>query len=266
MAYIKKIVEAGKDLEISKYYSARYGRKGAPRRPNEEKTDLPQWRVNEKNAENRLRLLILCNFREEDWRLNLTYADNPPDGEQAYKDLTNFIRRLKRLYKKHGHELKWVGTTELRGHRVHHHLLINNIKIDRKEIAALWPHAKLNYRSMHFYDGQVDDAARVAKYFIKETRETFYLATSKQKQRWRASRNLVQPKITREVIHSKSWREKPKAIKGYYVADVVNSWTRDGYPFQFYRLVREEDDYEKISSRKRKQKRSVHHPQQKRKV
>lgn len=242
MAYLKREVEAGDTIEVTKYHSARYPGKNIPRRKKTEKTKLPQWKVNERNSERRLRWLILCNFKEDDIRMDLTYGDEVPNVIQAYTDLTNFFRRLKRLYRRHGHELKWIGTTEWKGHRPHHHVLINNVGLTRKEIAKVWPHAKLNYKSFRLYDGGVEDAARVAKYFIKETRETYCMANVKQKQRWRASRNLIQPKITRTVIHSKSWRETPKPIKGYYIADVENGWTRDGYPFQFYRMIREEDD------------------------
>lgn len=245
MPYCKKTVYIkGMKLEF-KYHTARYPGKFLPRKQNQKRTSLPQWKVNEKNAIQRLTWLIANNFDRDDIRVDLTYAGDAPDAKRAYKDLTNFIAKLKRRYAKLGKELKWVATTEMDGHRIHHHVLINNVGLGRKELDEIWPFATLTYRSFRYYDGAYDDAARVANYFVKETRETYCRADAVQKQRYRASRNLVPPKIKVEVIQSKHWREMPKAPKGYYVVDVVNSHTDDGYLLQSYKLIpTEEDDNE----------------------
>ncbi len=261
MAYAEKTVIAGDVIEKYKYHCSRYPGQKLPRRQNREKTQLPQWKVNERNAIRKLYWLILNNFKEEDIRMDLTYAGDEPDEKRAYKDLTNYIARLKRLYRKHGQELKWIAVTECRGHRVHHHVLINNIGLTRKDLAPVWPFANISYKAFRYYDGGYEDAKRVAAYFVKETRETYCLADAAQKQRWRASRNLKPPTIITKVMQSKSWREKPRPVKGYYVADVTNGWRDDGYPFQSYRLIREEAD-ERTLRQKEKQ-RNVHHQERK---
>ena len=65
MPYIMRTVKAGNTKEITKYYSARYGRK---HRKSERKaeTEDKQKRVNENNAEDKLRWLINSNFQKGD--------------------------------------------------------------------------------------------------------------------------------------------------------------------------------------------------------
>lgn len=260
MPYHEKTVIAGKVIEKYKYHSSRCPGQRIARGQNREKTAMPQWKVNEKNAYRRLYRLILTNFKEEDIRIDLTYAGDVPDEKRAYKDLTNYIARLKRLYRKNGHELKWIAVTEYKGHRIHHHVLINAIGLGRKELASVWPFAKVSYKAFRYYDGGYEDAQRVAAYFIKETRETYCQKDSVQKQRWRASRNLKQPKIITKVIQSKTWRETPRPIKGYYVQGLQNGWSADGYPIQSYRLIREDSDDGDIYHQKAR-KRNVYHTQ-----
>lgn len=257
MPYNEKTIIAGPIIEKYKYHSSRFPGQRLQKGKNKDKTKLPQWKVNERNAIKWLYYLILNNFKEEDIRMDLTYAGEEPDEKRAYKDLTNFIARLKRLYKKHGQELKWIATTECKGHRTHHHILINNIGLGRRDLAPVWPFAKVSYKAFRFYDGGYEDAQRVAAYFVKETKETYCQADAVQRQRWRASRNLEPPVIITKVIQSKTWRETPRPVQGYYLKDLENGWRDDGYPYQSYRLVREDGDGNIYYPKKRK--RNVHH-------
>lgn len=242
MPYIMREVRAGDVMEKKKYHSARYGGK-SKRMKNWRETPEKMKRINRKRAQEHLRWLILANFHKDDWRLDLTYANPEPPTEEAIKRLRAFIRALRRVYRNHGEELKYIYTTERKGHRIHHHLLINNVAgISREEIAQCWPWAKLNYQSMHFYDGGIDDAGRIATYFIKETDETIRDEDSPQKWRCVPSRNLEKPKITREVIHARTWRENPKPPKGYELESVWNGYTDDGYPCQTVRYRKIPDD------------------------
>lgn len=242
MPYCQKTVIAGEVKFKYKYFTPRYPGKHLPRNCNTNHTNAAQWKINEKNSILKLTWLILNNFKRNDLRFELTYAKHPPSPKQAYRDLTNFIARLKRRYAKVGAPLKWVATTEYDGHRIHHHLLVNNVGLGRDVLDEIWPFGKMMYRSFRFYDGAPDDAARVANYFVKETRDTYCRADAVQKQRYRASRNLVPPKIKVEVIQSRHWRDVPKAPKGYYVADLRNGYTDNGYLAQSYKLIPDEEE------------------------
>nr|DAE69766.1 MAG TPA: protein of unknown function DUF1424 [Caudoviricetes sp.] len=239
--YVMETVTAGPVIEVRKYHTARYHHPSMPRSRNCNKTGADQWKVNERNSIRNLRLLILENFQEDDIRLDLTYAGEAPSEAEAKKRLDNFILCLRRHYRAAGHELKWIGTSEGKDHRPHHHLLINNIGWGRREYQALWKWGKIPYNAFRFYDGQPADAERVAKYLVKETRETYCQKERCQRSRYRCSRNLRKPKVEKEIIQSKTWRD-PKPKKGYYIEKPVQyGYTAYGFPYMFYRMIREEE-------------------------
>lgn len=106
-------------------------------------------RQNEKNRERYLRQLLNTNFVDGDLRVDLTYDDKslPDSRKQAKKDLSNYLDRLRRLFKKRGAELKYIkvtggGREYERGKeltRLHHHIIIGaDPKITREEIEDLW--------------------------------------------------------------------------------------------------------------------------------
>lgn len=250
-SYISKTIIAGNVIEKYKYFAPRCPGIKLARGKNINTTSEEQWVVNEKRSIQNLYYLILVNFKKEDIRLDLTYRNLPSTPKQAKIFFDKFIRRVRDLYKKLGHVLKWIATTEYDGHRIHHHVLLNNIGLTRKEYNQLWDHAELSYKAFRYYDGGVEDAQRLSKYLVKETRETFCKADAIQKRRWRSSRNLKKPIIKKEVIHCKSWTDKPKSKKGYYVQMVQSGYTAFGYPFQWYRMIREDEEDEPNQKKRR---------------
>ncbi|ALG42652.1 hypothetical protein AZ49_08850 [Megasphaera elsdenii 14-14] len=241
--YVMETVTAGPVIEVRKYHTSRYRTPSMPRAKKEKKTCAEQWKVNEKNSVRNLRLLILENFGEEDIRLDLTYEGEEPTEEEAKRRFDNFLLTLRRHYRAAGHELKWIGTSEGQGHRPHHHLLVNNIGWGRREYQALWKWGRIPYKAFRFYDGAPEDAERVAKYLVKETRETYCQKERCQRSRYRCSRNLRKPKVEKQVIQSKTWRD-PKPKKGYYIEKPVQyGYTAYGFPYMFYRMIREEDSH-----------------------
>ena len=249
--YVQKTVKAGPVIEITKYHTSRYKTPTMPRSPNSKNTSAEQWKVNEKNSIQNLYYIILENFKEEDIRIDLTYKEPEPEKKEAKNRLDNFLRKLRRLYHKLGEQLKWIATTECKGHRIHHHLLVNNIGLSRSDYKKLWPYGEIPYKAFRFYDGKPDDARRVAEYFVKETRETFCEEDSIQKSRYRASRNLKKPEVKKEIIKSKTWKE-PKAPKGYYIQKPVQyGYTAFGFPYMFYRMIRTGVDDDQISNKKK---------------
>lgn len=249
--YLKREVTAGPVIEVMKYHSSRYKNPCAGKIPNNRKTSKEQMRINEKNSIDGLRLRILANFKTEDIRLDLTYAGDEPDEKEATRRVNNFLTMLRRKYKKAGQELKWILTTELKGHRIHHHLLVNNIGWTRADYAACWPWAPLTYKAFRYYDGAPADAERVARYFVKETKTTYCQADRCQRARYRCSRNLKKPQIKKEIIHSKTWKE-PKARKGYYIEKPIQyGYTAFGYPYMFYRMIKEGGNDGEVSHTKK---------------
>lgn len=148
-------------------------------------TSETQKKLNEKNAQKRLERLLHTNFTEEDYALHLTYEDcNLPSTEdEAKKDIQNYLRRLKREYKKQGAGLKYISVTEKgkKTKRLHHHLVISG-GIDRSKIEKMWKKGYANSRGLRFTK---DGLAGLAFYI---TKQPLYF------KRWSCSRNLKQPK------------------------------------------------------------------------
>lgn len=251
--YICETVIAGDVIEKKKYFAPRCPGMKLQRRKNEKKTSDEQWVINERRSIKNLYYLILTNFKREDIRLDLTYREPEPTPEEAKEHFNKFIRKVREIYKKLGHALKWIATTEHDGHRIHHHILLNNVGLTRADYDKLWPHSKLSYKSFRYYDGEAEDADRVSKYLVKETRETFCKADAIQKRRWTSSRNLQKPIIKKEIIQSKKWTDRPKAVKGYYVQQPIKSgYTPYGYPYQWYRMIRIREGEESETHKKKR--------------
>ena len=238
--------EKGKKIYIekNKYYSLRLGGKKT-RAKNFKKT--PQWmnEVNQRRKERKLFRTILTNFKRDDIYLTLTYEEEIAP-EKAKVELSKFIRKLRNYYKKNGWELKFIYRTEYRGHRPHHHLIINDPTggaLKRGEIQKLWKWGMVTHYSFQRYDGKSEDAKRLAAYFCKESKKE--IQKQIEKQAWHPSRNLKKPEIHVKTIQSKKWREKPKPPEGMELVEVVNTFTSFGYPMQialFRKRGRQKDD------------------------
>ena len=146
-------------------------------------TSSIQAKLNQRNAEKKITRLIHNNFTENDIAVHLTYEDEPESIEQAKRDLTNYLRRVKRMRNKLGlSELKYISTTEYgaRSGRIHHHVIMSG-GMDRDTVEVLWGKGYANTKRLQFKE---DGVTGLAHYIVKD--RNFY-------KRWNASRNLVQP-------------------------------------------------------------------------
>lgn len=234
MPYVKETFSAPGVREVKRYHSYRWGGKKT-RAANREKTEEAVARGNQRRAKEKLYRLLVTNFKRDDIRIDLTYRDPPPTPEEAVKRVGKFLKDLRKLYRKRGAELRYIYVTEYRGHRVHHHLIVNAAGVSRSDMNKIWPYADFNYRSFRLYDGRPEDAEALATYLIKET--SVNVRDGIQKVRWVASKNLKKPDVKKVIIHSRHWREKPTPPKNFFIQDLVNEYTDEGYPYQWYRAV-----------------------------
>lgn len=235
MSYIEKRVTAGRVKEGMKYHTVRHNSPKRPRAKNTNKTTARQAKINEDHSREKLYLLICANFKANDYYITLTHGNKKPEPEEAKKSLKKFIYKLRKLYKKAGEILKYIAVTEHKKCRVHHHLLINQIGIGINHIKKFWEHG---FPKIQVYVGEPEDAERVANYLIKESNNTFNTPDKIHGLRWTSSKNLIQPKEEKKVVHASSWREDPKPPKGYYVVFVRRGFTEAGYPYQHYRMIK----------------------------
>ena len=236
MAYIKNtFIYPDGTLEIEKVYSSRYGRhiRNGPR---EKPTIEEVEKINIRNRVKKLRRLLRANFYEDDYHITLTYPkDNRPTPDIAKKILKRYVAKLRKEYKKRGHALKYIIVTEYHNKAIHHHMVINNPENMEKVIKACWEYGHVNFSPL-YADGDYEE---LAEYFLKETRKT--RAENKNKACYMRSRNLVEPVKKTEVVKASSWREIPKAPKGYYLdKKTLSAGISDltGRPYQYYTLVK----------------------------
>ena len=162
--------------------------------------------VNERNARKRLDRLINTNFGPEDLHVTLTYKGDPPDQEQAAKDIRNYLRRVRYWRRKQGlPEMKYIYVMEwedpedpqpvqmvfegmeqdpepVKAKRIHHHVIMSGM--DRDAAESLWRKGRVNARKLQPDEFGLRDLAG------------YVLKAPKTKKRWYGSRNLKEPRIT----------------------------------------------------------------------
>lgn len=237
MPYLKKMYFFKDSIEVEKVFSGRYG-KHTLHREKRKPTPAEMEEVNRKKAVKKLRRKIKANFEQtKDFHMVLTYRKtNRPDPEQAKKNLNNFIQNMRRAYRKSGTELKYIIVTEYENKAIHHHLIINGIPDTIKLVSKYWPYGHPNFTPLW----EEESMGELADYLIKETDKTFRSGRY-QKQRYRCSRNLVDPVCRTEVVMAHTFRKDPKPIKGYYIDknSIVTGVTEEfGYPYQYYTMVK----------------------------
>ncbi len=148
-------------------------------------TPEKQARLNRERSIRHLVQLADANFTEQDIHLTLTYG-NAPDYERAQKDMRNFTLRIKRLREKRGlPALKYIYTIEgdqdVNRERIHVHMLMNG-DMDREELEKIWQKGYANADRLRPDENGLE---AIARYIVKQ---------QKNRRKWCASRNLVQPK------------------------------------------------------------------------
>ena len=235
MPYVKRTVRAGDTIEVKKYFTSRFGKKDKDKRNAKVNVSSEKMQeINEKNAIEKLTWLLNANFKAGDIHMVLTYnKELLPDEETAKDNLRKFMRNLRKAYKIEGSELKYIDTTEYEHTRIHHHLVIN--KFDTQKIQELWQYGRIHFS---IFDNS-GDYSKLAAYLVKETSETFRSGKISGK-RWNASKNLVKPKIEKEIVSADSWTKSPKAMKGYFIPKTSIEMDVDafGYPYQKYTMIK----------------------------
>ena len=232
------------EVDIYPYYTdiEKKGRRSKKKKESEPK----QKNLNDKNAKRFLIQKIHTNFKENDLYITLTYTNIslPKTIQEAEKNISNYIRRLKRARKKQNlEELKYIAVTEHNEDknsgklkRIHHHLIING-GLSRDEVEELWRQKKKKGEKQGKKIGYVNanriqedentGLTALAKYLIKDP---------KGKKRWTCSKNLINPtsrtndyKYTRKKIISLAtnhfdityWEKK---YQGWTIKDKIGGY------------------------------------------
>lgn len=239
-------------------------------------TSEGQAKLNYINSQKELVRLLNANFTENDIEVHLTYRDEflPTTREEADRLLRNYLRRLKRRYKKLGIELKYVYVTEGTGFpetnavsfggskggdgkRFHHHVTLSG-GLSRDELEALWGFGYANSRRLTFNENGVEG---LAKYVTKQMKEEI----EKGKRAFSCSKNLYHPEpIDRDGRFShktmKAMCERPcdgaevleAVFDGYETAEVKSFYNDcNGGVYLYARLYRRDAGFlKKFKKRK----------------
>lgn len=205
MPYREKKIYSGKMLEVE-IYPISQRQKKQPRSKKIKETLPKQKKLNDKNAKKHLIRLLNTNFTDKDLAVHLTYTEDklPVDEEEARRDVTNYLRRIKHYRKKNNLEpLKYIAVIEHKEKeegktvRLHHHIVMSG-GMDRDKVEELWGKGRANadrLKADEFgYEG-------LARYISKDPRGS---------KRWTQSKNLKQPTV--RVSDSRFSRRKIEKV------------------------------------------------------
>ena len=264
--YQQKTWKMPKSIEVEKTYSCDYGAAGQKRNKKRKRTPEDIERQNEWLAEKKLRRTINLNFKEDDWHLVLTYDKDkrPKSGTEARKHIDDFIKAVRKEYKKAGQPFKYVGAFGI-GERgaPHFHMVVNNwVASDitaSKVLRKAWKWGRIKLMCMDD-TGEYKD---LANYIIKQSKDTFREDDAVFKARYTCSKNLqkIEPEVEELGKYwSKNTRkiEVPEELKeqGWYldktsIVEGKNPVT--GRCYQYYTLRLDESVYKMWKKQKKRQ-------------
>lgn len=206
-----------------------------------------QEKLNQRHAGEKLARLAHANFTEADLALELDFAENPADKETALRHLRNFLRKIRRRYRRMLLELKylWVMEVSKRG-RYHFHLMLSG-GMDRDELEKLWGHGWANTKRLQFDKHGLTALSEYMEKSHKRKDETRLTYRS-----YNGSKNLIdpEPKYSDSRIESRKraaaladedWGLWNELYPGYEVVD-LRPFHSDAYGsvYIFARLHRAE--------------------------
>lgn len=221
--YVMRTTKAGRTIEIEKYYTCRYNRKGGTRGKWKRPTTDTQKKANDREAARKLRLLMNENFGYGDLHVVLGYERRAGEPyrtkEEMKQDISRFLRRLRKEYRREGKELRYIHVAEIgeKGAR-HHHLVINYI--DPRILQKCW--GRLGRPMVYPLDAS-GQYRKLADYFIKYSNKTVGTEEALQGKRWNCSRNLRRPvpeyKVITDRDYFRSEARVPSRYQGRYYVD-----------------------------------------------
>lgn len=189
MSKYKRIIVAG-PLVVEAVYPAPLPRDSrAVRQGKKALSSQAQQMMNLKYAYQKLELQIAANFGPGDLYATFTYDDEhlPKSRQEAIKCLKAFWKRLRKVRKTRGQELRYIYVTEHKHGegRWHHHILINATGEDYAELRQIWGQGNIEFRSIRL--DKEKHFETLARYLCKEQRDKLGLRL------WSGSRNLRKP-------------------------------------------------------------------------
>ncbi len=236
MSRITKTYRFKNAIEREETHKGRYGAPGMKRKKKEKPTPEQMEKLNQYNREKTARRKLWQYFEPGDYFSDLTCTkdDRPVDMGMAKAWFSKFIRKLRKEYRKRGHELKWMRNIEVGTRGAWHiHLVVNRIPDTDLLLAAIWEHGRVHSQLLYDKGG----FRKLAAYITKTPKTDSRLKESS----YSASKNLP---IKEPEVKETSGKRKPGKIRvpaGWYldqesVHEGINPVT--GYYYRHYTLLR----------------------------
>ena len=237
MAYKQKKYIFPNAIEIEQYHTGRYGAPGQSRLKKRKPTPEQIEKINQYNKEKNCRHKLRQHFDVNDYFTTLTYIKDkrPENMAEAKRHFGEFIRYIRREYRKRGEELKWIRNIECGTKGAWHvHMVVNRIQDTDRILAAGWSHGHV--KNILLYDrGEFKD---LAAYITKTPKTDNRLKESS----YSSSRNLPLPDPEVKIYRRfNTWKEEPPIPEGWQLEpdsyfEGENPVT--GYRFRVYTLVK----------------------------
>lgn len=186
--YREKRYVCGAYLDVYTYPVVPYAKPTHGKRTKKRPSREVQKKLNQRHARERMARVMHANFDENDLALTLTYRENPESREQAVKKFQRWLRKIRRLYKQSGLELKYIWQMERsRKGRYHVHAVISG-GVDRDTLEKLWVHGYANTKRLQFDDSGL---AALARYITKSHHEDGEERVTYRS--YNGSKNLINP-------------------------------------------------------------------------
>ena len=209
----EKTVHAGDYKEVSIFVRTseqeKMNRKSGRKR---KKVSRPaQKNLNDKNSKRYAMLLLYLNFTMKDYYLTLTYYNKylPETPADAKRLVENYLKKLRRLYKKNGEELKYMWFTEFQyddetGYvkRIHHHLVVNRGP-SRDQVEDCWSvgggkkKEKLGRTQAQIIQKTESGGIHDLAMYLTNQGKHINGRWKKGQRRWSSSQNLLKPYETK---------------------------------------------------------------------
>lgn len=229
MAYWKDTWKFTNSNEYEYKYVGKYGAKGEKRGKKKKATPEQIKKQNQSNREKKMRRLIKANFIPDDIWATLKYPEGTRKPlEEIEEDLKEFLKYMRKEYKKRGEIFKFIKRMEIGEHGgIHLHILVNRSlgKPDTDIVLQEnWCHGRVNFQSVYEYGGY----KKLANYIVKQPDEEveqqlslFPVEERKKFIKYSSSRNLIRPEPDRTEYRRWTVRDLvkngPKPTPGYYI-------------------------------------------------
>ena len=239
MSYFRNTYSTPVGRYVEQFHSGRAAPKGEKRSRKKERTKEEIEKNNQRIREKNIQLLLMNNFRKNDYFATLTYRKQkrPPDMKEAKKEMTAALRIIKREYEKRGAKLKWIYNIE-KGSRGgwHVHLCLNRILDTDLILRKAWAEKRGGVHTTLLYED--GGFRKLAGYFSKQAPPDE--ETGEKEYGYSRSRNLIMPKPERKQIRRwDTWKDEIKVPEGYTLDkdSVREGYNKAGYPYRSYVLL-----------------------------